>query len=789
MAQRSNSSPSPYLPMAMGTCLLAWALRCYRIGYQSLWYDEANSVHWASEPLPRMVADTAQDIHPPLYYTALHLWIAGGGDSETSVRLCSAVCGTLAVVALCILAKRLAGWQASLATAILSACSPFLVYYGQETRMYALLLLLSTIAGYAMLRALDGAPRWWLVYTPAMAAALWTQLYGALLFGALNLAAVAMLLKRQASRARKTADKSAERTTRRWLVAQIGVVLIFAPWLPVAFAKAATYTSPSRGSPAGWIVADSVVVFGLGPATDGLTALPQSGSSAPDATLLFLTAPFVVAGCMGMGALAGRRLFIAAWLLFPMVAIIALSLGKRDFNARYLMELFPAYVVTSGAGLALLWKRAKTWPLAVVATLGVACGSLLALWLTYTAPAYARDDNRAVVQRVRAQATEGAVVVLDANFTSAFEYYARGVWPVLNVPDRVPPESSSVDAAMRSFTTGHPQVWLVLWHDYYADPDQLVAGWLRRNAFLVETTYVGSGLKVMRFDAVNSAAKHLGVSYGGAIELSSYVVHVDRASRQVSVRLYWRALAHPQGKYATKALLTDTDGTLYAFYSSLLGSERYPTSSWQSGDMIESTLELAAPACAARRITRLQVLLYDDNTNQALAVTGTSTGAMSAILPLDSGTALTSTAPGSDTAACALQAPDGVHRVSARFAGVGVLDGYRIVPHDSGFVVTLYWTAMENVAKNYKVFVHGLDATGREVVNADSDPSGGDAPTGRWAVGEHIWDAHTFTVNPQAHLATIEVGMYDPSTGQRVPVRLEDGSLPPDRAMKLPAAP
>ena len=50
-------------------------LRALRLTWQPLWWDEGYSVYFATEPLARMVALTAQDIHPPLYYALLHWWI------------------------------------------------------------------------------------------------------------------------------------------------------------------------------------------------------------------------------------------------------------------------------------------------------------------------------------------------------------------------------------------------------------------------------------------------------------------------------------------------------------------------------------------------------------------------------------------------------------------------------------------------------------------------------------------------------------------------------------------
>src|SRR6185437_13837664 len=126
----------------------------------------------------------------------MHIWLLGAGDGEYAVRLLSAGCATAAVVACYALAARLDGRRTGLVVALGAACSPLLLYYGQETRMYALLALLSALAGYAFLRAADGEERWWLAYAIFQAAALWTQLYASLLLLALNTWYVGRLLAR-----------------------------------------------------------------------------------------------------------------------------------------------------------------------------------------------------------------------------------------------------------------------------------------------------------------------------------------------------------------------------------------------------------------------------------------------------------------------------------------------------------------------------------------------------------------------------------------------------------------
>src|SRR5512137_2203573 len=55
--------------------LSGMALRLFRLGADSLWYDETVSTYLAGSPLLELIRHTAGDIHPPLYYMLLRGWL------------------------------------------------------------------------------------------------------------------------------------------------------------------------------------------------------------------------------------------------------------------------------------------------------------------------------------------------------------------------------------------------------------------------------------------------------------------------------------------------------------------------------------------------------------------------------------------------------------------------------------------------------------------------------------------------------------------------------------------
>src|SRR5581483_2296692 len=109
------------------------------------------------------------------------------------------------------------------------------------------------------------------------------------------------------------------------------------------------------------------------------------------------------------------------------------------------------------------------------------------------------------------------------------------------------------------------------------------------------------------------------------------------------------------------------------------------------------------------------------------------------------------------------------------FLGYG-LDRARLVPGES-LAVTLYWSARGRPSRDYTVFVHLLDAAGKLRAQSDGPPSDGHYPTSVWDKGEVIADRHQITLGSGLPAGTyqIEVGMYAPDTGQRVPVMDDAG--------------
>ncbi len=89
--------------------------------------------------------------------------------------------------------------------------------------------------------------------------------------------------------------------------------------------------------------------------------------------------------------------------------------------------------------------------------------------------------------------------------------------------------------------------------------------------------------------------------------------------------------------------------------------------------------------------------------------------------------------------------------------------------------LTLYWQSRATTGTNYTVFVHALDASGQIIAQKDAPPREGSYPTSVWDMGEVVPDVYTLAIPGDASLPVrLEVGMYDASNDQRLPIGSTD---------------
>jgi hypothetical protein len=94
----------------------------------------------------------------------------------------------------------------------------------------------------------------------------------------------------------------------------------------------------------------------------------------------------------------------------------------------------------------------------------------------------------------------------------------------------------------------------------------------------------------------------------------------------------------------------------------------------------------------------------------------------------------------------------------------------------------LYWQASGPTDAPLTVFTHLLDESGALAAGQDNQPCHNTCPSTAWAAGEVIRDEYVLPLDARGRY-TLEVGMYDPATGQRVMTLPDAGATVDDRIM------
>lgn len=137
-----------------GIVVLGAVLRFATLDVQSYWLDEAVTVELLERGLGDMLrAIPGSESTPPLYYVLARAWSQVFGTGEVGLRSLSALAGTATIPVAYAIGARALSVRAGLIAGALVAANPLLVWYSQEARSYALLVLLTSLTVLAAMRA------------------------------------------------------------------------------------------------------------------------------------------------------------------------------------------------------------------------------------------------------------------------------------------------------------------------------------------------------------------------------------------------------------------------------------------------------------------------------------------------------------------------------------------------------------------------------------------------------------------------------------------------------------
>ncbi|MHB1131304.1 MAG: glycosyltransferase family 39 protein [Chloroflexota bacterium] len=599
--------------VVVGLAVLALALRAYRLGAQSLWYDEGISVAVSGRGLLQITRDALADIHPPVYYYVLHFWTGLTGNSEFSLRYVSATASACAVLLVYQLGRHLFSSGAGVAAAALLATSPLAIYYGQETRSYSLLLALTALWTLVLVRAepgdshqAGGRPgRRWFGYIALGVVAVYTH-YIAFLVLAAHAAWCIIALARRPGR------------IVYWLSAQFCVGLAFVPWfLNMSFGQLESFR---RG--ASQPGSTELLLRILDDFTVGHLALPDEAARAAVLALALLgliSAPLVARRGWRAGGLA------LLYLLVPVIVILAISTRRPVYQARLLLEAAPGLYLLAGAGVAaagtMLARLLAPWCVGGVIGI-VVSGLMLGFALSplattisalYFDTAWHRDDFRAAVREIETNARPEDAIVLDSpGQVDLFRYYFRGPQAVYPLPAQLPIDTAKTEAELALIAERHPSVWAILWGESEPDPDRVVERWLDTHAFKTTNPWYG-GIRLARYVVSSVGQRHdVNVSFGDNVRLLGYAWQSQsgQAGDVLPLTLYWEASATLDKNYVVFVHILDEKEKIWGQRDSEPGGGARPTSSWPVGQVIEDRIGLPIQKDAAPGSYQVELGMY-----------------------------------------------------------------------------------------------------------------------------------------------------------------------------------
>jgi Dolichyl-phosphate-mannose-protein mannosyltransferase len=310
--------------------------------------DEALALMIARRPLGELL-ETVQLVRggAPVHFLLTSLVAhAGGGLSAT--RALSALFLAVAVVATGLLGRALFGPIEGVVGAWAVAVSPVALFYGEFARMYSLFLALSTLALWALVRALDTDDgRWWAAVAVLLVLDVWSHPYGVVVGLMAGGATVAMLIQRRREPG----------ILRKPLLTGVGVLVGTAPlavgYLILASRLGQVKTPASRAIPKpslGGVIHQASAHF-LG--------VPRSGGWVL-AYLLAAVALAAVGLVFAYRADLVRGVLLTLWLVFPVLTLAVVRLPNTSNHVRYVLEALPALVLLVAHGAVVLGRRAGT---------------------------------------------------------------------------------------------------------------------------------------------------------------------------------------------------------------------------------------------------------------------------------------------------------------------------------------------------------------------------------------------------------------------------------------------
>ncbi|MDQ3547315.1 MAG: glycosyltransferase family 39 protein [Chloroflexota bacterium] len=496
-AARADAATVVHYAVLAAIIVAGAVLRLTALNRQSLWFDEIDVVVRAQQPLGTVLRTfVAEGENGPLYNILLALWIRVAGISELAVRFPSAVAGTLAIPLIYLLARRLAGATTGLLAAGLLAISPYHVWYSQEAKMYALVVLLALASSACLVEALErDQKRWWVAYTILTTLLFYTHVATVLIFVAQSLY---VIVTRRAWRGRE----------RGWVAS---VAILTLPYLPIAVwalrvvGGGVQTWQPDVGF---W---DAARILGIKFAVNRADEIIETCGA-------LLYAVLALAGTLVL-ARQGRRerwwLLLVSLSVVPIVGLYLVSLRQSVFSDRYAIVALPAYLILVAVAVIWLTRQRMLWPVGAAVLFLLLAFAWGPLRDVNRSTAAEKEDWRSAFAWVAERVEPGDVLLLHPGYIiTTYDYFSQreprlAEYPVATIPSfNVRWLNEPLMVQMIREQSGDARRYWLIESPVRADgedPDARLAAWLQRRGTLLDEHTV-NGVHVRLFELAEPPA-------------------------------------------------------------------------------------------------------------------------------------------------------------------------------------------------------------------------------------------------------------------------------------------
>ena len=291
------------------------------MGVNDLSGDEPFTVYWSLQPITALFEMLRTENNPPLHFLLVKLWGSFTPLQETWLRIPSATFSILTVWPMFLLARRMSDRWVALVACLLFTLNNHQYLYAHEVRGYSLLLLLTVLAVWVVVREASALSKHWALLALVFVGLVYTHFFGWLVIGLLG---ICVFVVRELRPAR-----------RLWIIAAIVAAMAYLPYGIIFFHRASE--SMASGT---WVKAHQV---------DEIWHMLRRWCNQPLVTVILLVPVLFVVVKDRARHIALR--FGSLWLLVPLLGLWLLQWIVPVYVDRYLLFASPGFYLLVGHSL------------------------------------------------------------------------------------------------------------------------------------------------------------------------------------------------------------------------------------------------------------------------------------------------------------------------------------------------------------------------------------------------------------------------------------------------------